>query len=452
MIAKIRTSYRAFLKGFVGLFLTFQCVLGILYWCGNVTRSQQFDTASDLGNLIADMPVLPVHLVQTGLVFAAAYYLFRRFRERKQSLMGALAALTIPFVMQVCLCETEHAAALAALLCMTAVTLDCHTHKERKTSRPQTVLFCACLVTLLFCGAAYSCAGAWLCGLCMIIEEKKYHRKKSIHILCLSVALFACVVAAWFGSHLQNEANPDRMQITFESVLFKRFAHPGFDQKLVDGMPQEVQELYTAADIEKFRLHPYLLDTTFASELTKTAGEERTREIYLELAWYGFLYGTKTDIFMMLEDTLCYLTPQLMYPFYSDGTILAEFGWSYQQFVSGQTQLAWLYLYGSLLGYAVSLVLTLLYGFLSGIADHFHGVFAALKRYWPIFPLWLGLSVIFMMRGAAIFNYKYAAFQAILGYLPMLHVSLQEPEDTGVKTHIIMEKSENDDGTERAKA
>ncbi len=428
MIEKTRISCRVFLKGFTGLFLTFQCVLGILYWCGNVTRAQQFDTASYLGNLIADLPVLPVHLVQTGLVFAAAYYLFRRFRERKQSLMGALAALTIPFVIQVCLCETEHAAALAALLCMTAVTLDCHTHKEQGISRLQTVLFCFCMVTLLFCGAAYSCASALICGLCMVIEEKKYRRKKSIHILCLLVVLFTCIVAAWFGSHLQNDANPDRMQISVESVLFKRFAYPGFDQKLVDGMPQEVQDLYTAADIEKFRLHPYLLDTTFASELTKTAGEERTREVYLELAWYGFLYGTKTDIFMMLEDTLCYLTPQLMYPLYANGTILAEFGWSYQQFISGQTHLAWLYLHGSLLGYAVSLLLTLLYGLLSGITQRFRGLFSVLKREWPLLLLWLGFSVIFMMRGAAIFNYKYAAFQAIFGYFPVLYIFFLKSE------------------------
>ncbi len=418
MIKKIRNSYRVFLQGFVGLFLTFQCVLGILYWICNVTRAQQFDTVSTMGKLMAALPVLPVHLAQTGLVFAASYYFFRRFWERGRSLVCALVAVTVPFVMQVCLSETEHAVALAAILCMTAVIVDSHTHRE-SSGRFQSVLCGFSLATLIYCGAAYSYAAALMSGIWLFIELKKLLEKKHRWPLYLLVVLIPILIAG-YGSYKQNQDNPDRMQITFESVLFKRFAYPGLNENLLDGMPDEIWALYNGTEIEKFRHYPYLLDTTLESELIETWGEERTRELYLELAWYGFLCGTKTDILMILEDTLCYLTPQLMYPFYSNGTILAEFGWSYQQFVSGQIYLAQLYLYGSLLGYAASLLLTLIYALLSGITTHLRALPATIRRCWPLLLCWIGFSLIFMMRGAAIFNYKYAAFQAILGYLPIL--------------------------------
>ncbi|MCD7863959.1 MAG: hypothetical protein LUG61_10755 [Lachnospiraceae bacterium] len=418
MIEKIRNSYRVFLKGFISLFLLFQCVLGILYWICNVTRSQQFDTISTVGKLMAALPVLPVHLVQTGLVFAAAYYFFTRFWERRRSLVCALVAVTVPFVMQVCLSETEHAVALAAILCMAAGIVDGHTHQE-SSGRFQSMLCGFSLAILIYCGAAYSCAAALMGGIWLFIECKKLLEKKRMWILYLLVILTSVLIAG-YGSYKQNQDNQDRMQITFESVLFKRFAYPGLNENLLDGAPDEIWALYNGTEIEKFRHYPYLLDTTLESELIETWGEERTRELYLEMAWYGFLCGTKTDILMILEDTLCYLTPQLMYPFYSNGTILAEFGWSYQQFISGQLYLAQLYLYGSLLGYAASLLLTILYALTSGITTHFRALSATIRSSWPLLLCWLGFSLIFMMRGAAIFNYKYAAFQAILGYLPIL--------------------------------
>ncbi|MCD7750702.1 MAG: glycosyltransferase family 39 protein [Lachnospiraceae bacterium] len=416
MIEKMRTSCRVFLQGFLGLFIAVQCVLGILYWFCNVTRAQKFDTVSVLGKFVAGLPVLPVHLIQTGLVYAAAYFFFRRLWERRQSLVCALAAVTCPFVMQVCLCETEHAAALTAILCMTAVIADCHIHKEQKLSRFQTVLFGVCLVTLVFCGAAYSCAAALICLVCMVIEEKKHHRKKKTHMLCLLASLIACVMVAWFGIHLQNEANPDRMQITFESVLFKRFAYPGLEGALSEGVPEELFQTFDTGQINNYRIYPYLLDTEFESFLLETVGAQRAQEIYLELAWHGLDRGIKVDCRMILEDMASYLFPQLMFPLYADGTILAEFGWGFQQFVAHTPYLAEIYMYGSLLGYAVGLVLTIICLLVGGIQSARESV----KGSWPFIVIWFGLAVIFTMRGAAIFNYKYAAYQAILIYLPLL--------------------------------
>ncbi|MCD8379222.1 MAG: hypothetical protein LUC95_02600 [Lachnospiraceae bacterium] len=428
MIEKIRVSYRVFLKGFLSLFITVQCVLGVLYWLCNVTRAQKFDTVSELGRLVAGLPVLPVHLIQTGLVFAAAYYLFRRFRERRQSLICAFAAVTVPFVMQVCLCETEHAAALAAALCMTAVIVDCHTRKEQKIGRLQIVLFIVSLVTLVLCGAAYSCAAALLCGVCMVIEEKKYHRKKSARFLCLLAALFVCIVTAWFGVHLQNDANPDRMQITWQSVLMKRLAYPGLEGALSEGVCEELFETFDTGQINNYRIYPYLLDTEFESFLLETVGAERTQEIYLELAWHGLDCGIKVDCRMILEDMISYLFPGLMYPFYSDGSILAEFGFGFQQFVADTPYLAEIYMNVSLLGYAVGLVLTIVCLLIGGIQK---SAKESVKGSWPFFVIWFGLAVIFTMRGAAIFNYKYAAFLAILDYLPLL-TFLNRSEDRGI--------------------
>ncbi len=452
MKEKTIRSYRIFLQGFLGLYFGFQCVSGILYWSGNVTREQKFDTASDLGKIVAALPALPVHLIQTGLVFAAAYYLFRRFRGRRRSLFYALSAVTVPFVMQVCLCETEHAAALAAILCMTAVTLDCHTHKEQEIGRPQMLLFCVGLIVLLFCGAAYSCAAALLCGVCLIIEERKHRRKKGVRSLCLILTLLLCVVLVCYGSYRQNRANPDRMQITWQSVLMKRLAYPGLEGALSEGIPEELSELFDSGDINTYRLYPYLLDTELESVLAKAVGQERIQEIYLALAWHGLDCGIKVDFRMILEDLASYLFPGLMYPFYSNGTILSEFGWSFQQFVAGTPYLAEIYLYGSLLGYAAGLVLALVYGLLSRLmfwrisrpAGGGMGAGAQVQSFRLLILLWFGLSVVFTMRGAAVYNYKYAAYQAILALMPFPALLTRTEsskaaggEKTGLETDII---------------
>ncbi len=442
MREKIRSHCLIFLRGFLGLFLVTQCVLGTGYWLGNVTRAQQFDTVSVMGRWISSLPVLPVHIVQTAAVFGGLYCLLGCFCGGWRRLFSSFVALTIPFIMQICLSETEHGAALTAILCMTAVMLDCHRHR-RGPLRRQAVLWGFCAAVLILCGAAYSCGAALLfVTLSLVhlrISEKKEKngvsenergvsavpgRRKITGALRLLAALLIGAGLALMGIIIQNKLNPDRMQITWESVLLKRFAYPGLDWNLTEGLPQEIQDRYTLTEINNFRLYPYELDTTLESDLKDAVGEERTGEIYLELAWYGFLCGTKVDVRMILEDIACYLSPMLMYPFYSDGTILAEFGWSFQQFLAGTPYLAETYMYVCLLGYAVGLTLTLVYWLSGGLS----GVKEMCRRYWPLLLLWVGLSVLFMMRGAAIFNYKYAAFQAVLGYLPLLLVHTNRRE------------------------
>ncbi|MCD8131361.1 MAG: hypothetical protein LUE16_08805 [Lachnospiraceae bacterium] len=457
MREKIRPRCLVFLRGFLGLFLMTQCVLGTGYWLGNVTRAQQFDTVSAMGRWIGGLPVLPVHIAQTVAVFGGLYCLFGCFYGGWRRLFASYAALTIPFVMQICLSETEHGAALAAILCMTAVIMDCYRH-HRGPLRAQAVLCGACVGILILCGAAYSCAAVLLFLILSIVRivfsEKKektgisgqreetdiseqeeetdipekrrasviFGKKKITGAISLLAALLIGAGLAFTGITVQNKLNPDRMQISWESVLFRRFAYPGLNWGLLEGLPEEIQDIYTISELINFRLYPYELDTILESDLLETVGEERTREIYLELAWYGFQCGAKVDARMILEDIVCYLSPMLMYPFYSDGTILAEFGWSLQQFLAGTPYLAETYMYVCLLGYAVGLVLTLVY-WLSGGLSLMRDTF---RRYWPLLLLWVGLSVFFMMRGAAVFNYKYAAFQAVLGYLPLLMVHLNE--------------------------
>ncbi|MCD8068675.1 MAG: hypothetical protein LUE87_07280 [Lachnospiraceae bacterium] len=475
MREKIRPRCLVFLRGFLGLFLITQFVLGTGYWLGNVTRAQQFDTISAIGRWIGGLSVLPVHIMQTVAVFGGLYCLFGCFYGGWRRLFASYAALTIPFVMQICLSETEHGAALAAILCMTGVIMDCHRHC-RGPLRAQAVLCGVCVGILILCGAAYSCAAALLFLTLSIVRiifsEKKeetdiskqreetdiseqkeetgiseqreetdiseqkeeadisekrsasviFRKKKITGAISLLAALLIGAGLAFTGITVQNKLNPDRMQVSWESFLLRRFAYPGLDWNLLEGLPQEVQNIYTASEINNFRLHPYELDTVLESDLLETVGEERTRKIYLELAWYGFLCGTKVDARMILEDIVCYLSPLLMYPFYSDGTILAEFGWSLQQFLAGTPYLAETYMYACLSGYAVGLVLTLAYWLSGG----FFCIRVTFRRYRPLLLLWVGLSVLFMMRGAAVFNYKYAAFQAVLGYLPLLMVHLND--------------------------
>ncbi|MCD8327435.1 MAG: hypothetical protein LUC90_12410 [Lachnospiraceae bacterium] len=494
MREKIRPRCQAFLGGFLGLFLTAQCFLGVCYWLGNVTRAQQFDTVSVMGRWVSGLPVLPVHVVQTAAVFGGLFYLLDCFFRGWRRAFFSLAALTIPFVMQVCLSETEHGAALTAILCMAGVIADCHIGHHRP-DRIQEVICGGCAGILLLCGAAYSGAAALLFLVLSLVRirasEKKgkndisengeetvsFEKTETSAVPCSSkktgaLRLFAALLIgaglALTGIIIQNKINPDRMQITWESVLLKRFAYPGLNENLMEGLPQEMQDMYTRSEINSFRLYPYLLDTTLESDLLEAVEEERTREIYLELAWYGFLCGTKVDMRMILEDAACYLSPQLMYSFYSDGTILAEYGWGYQQFLSGTPYLAEAYMDLSLLGYAVGLALTLVCRLVCGpvrgsvgtgtlcddcggghkrpvrghdgsrvLCDDCHsenreylvrdevGNAAFRKRFWPLIILWAGLSVLFVMRGAAVFNYKYAAFQAILGYLPLMEAAAE---------------------------
>ncbi|MCD7737842.1 MAG: hypothetical protein LUH58_02210 [Lachnospiraceae bacterium] len=423
MREKIRSRCLIFLRGFLGLFLVTQCALGAGYWLGNVTRAQQFDTVSVMGRWISSLPVLPVHIVQTAAVFGGLYSLLGCFSDGWRRLFSSFAALTIPFVMQICLSETEHGAALAAILCMTAVMMDCHRHR-RGPLRRQAVLWGCCAAVLILCGAAYSCCAALLFVALSMIRIRISEKKKITGALRLLAVLLIGAGLALTGIIIQNKLNPNRMQISWESVLLKRFAYPGLDWNLTEGLPQEIQDRYTLTEINNFRLYPYELDTMLESDLMEAVGAERTGEIYLELAWYGFLCGTKMDVRMILEDIACYLSPMLMYPFYSDGTILAEFGWSLQQFLAGTPYLAETYMCVCLLGYAVGLALTLVYWLSGG----FSGVKEMRRRYWPLLLLWVGLSVLFMMRGAAIFNYKYAAFQAVLGYLPLLLVHTNRRE------------------------
>ncbi|MCD7805915.1 MAG: hypothetical protein LUH19_01075 [Lachnospiraceae bacterium] len=430
MREKIRPCCQAFLRGFLGLFLTAQCVLGVCYWLGNVTRAQQFDTVSAMGRWVSSLPVLPVHVVQTAAVYGGLFYFFGCFFHGRRRAFLALAVLTIPFVMQVCLSETEHGAALTAVLCMAGMMMDCHIHGRRQ-GRVQAVMCAVCVGVLLLCGAAYSCGAALLYLVLSVVQISASGKRKRDRVFYSLAALLISVCFALTGMTIQNKLNPDRMQITWESVLLKRFAYPGLNENLMEGLPPEMQEIYTRSEINSFRLYPYLLDTTLEGDLLAAVGKERTEEIYLELAWYGFMCGTKVDARMILEDVACYLSPLLMYPFYSDGTILAEYGWSYQQFLTGTPYLAELYMYVSLVGYAVGLLLTLIFRVLhclllkSARPGALNSMFV--KRLRPLIVLWAGLSVLFMMRGAAVFNYKYAAFQAVLGYL-VLFAAIKERE------------------------
>lgn len=436
-------------KGFFYCAMAIQIVLGVLYiGCNFMAVPQYRETAVYLEmteNFVADeytgilypllvwlcdaIPLIPfqipIYLIQIFAGILCVYHFVCVWTEKKSlAFVCALWVNTIPLVAQVHMSVLPHSLAFSFLVLMFLEVLKGTRYREALSVMDWAVLLCSYTI-LIQLDREYLWVGT--CGLIWAVFLQLY--MKGPKVLMFLVTMLIC--SGIFISNVaiykvtQTEGYYGRIQRSVEAAFFQRVGMSTMTDRFMIYMPKEINDCFSGKELEEFARYPYKLQNEFGPTLEARYGKEYANELYWKMGWLGLGNATMDTLKDIGEDTLGYMFPAARYFTWRDGDVKGVTSWNYQQFIEQAPHLSVAYiqicqsLWG--LGFGVSIA--------AGIAMLFHRRKLYAWLWMPVLAYMAAYGLYFALRGANIYDYKFALLPLALNYawvVCMLNVAGRE--------------------------